>query len=112
MGPMQCYPLHLLLFTAFILHFEQVCCTRIHSIWHRPLAKNTPDSKKCIDHEVIGIGDSDEVHKECVSFPFTIGPVEIMPLSKPYDHNGLWDVKFLQLHHKQHAKIPYGSREM
>ena len=50
--------------------------------------------------------------KECVSFPFTIGPVEIMPLSKPYDHNGLWDVKFLQLHHKQHAKIPYGSREM
>ncbi len=31
--------------------------------------------------------------KECVSFPFTIGPMEIMPLSKPYDHNGLWDVK-------------------
>ncbi len=31
--------------------------------------------------------------KECVSFPFTIGPMEIMPKSKPYDHNGLWDVK-------------------
>ncbi len=46
--------------------------------------------------------------KECVSFPFTIGPMEIMPLSKPYDHNGQLDIKSLQLHHKQ----TYGSREI
>ncbi len=25
--------------------------------------------------------------KECVSFPFTIGPMEIMSSPKPYDHN-------------------------
>ncbi len=41
------------------------------------------------------------LNTECVSFTFTIGPMEIMPLSKPYEHKGLRDVKYLQLHHKQ-----------
>ncbi len=41
--------------------------TRIRSIWHRPLAEKTPDSNKCIDHEVIGIGEVRE-EDDCLSF--------------------------------------------
>ena len=44
------------------------------------------------------------IEKECVSFPFNIGPMEIMPLSKPYDHNGLWDVKSLTDPEKSYRK--------
>ena len=49
-----------------LLLLSSILNTRICSIWHKPLAKRTPDSKKCPDHEVIGIGECSLSKVECI----------------------------------------------
>ena len=50
-----------------IVHHWMLCS----SIWHTPLAKKTMDSKKCIDHKVIEIGDLCH-YQSCGSYSYMI----------------------------------------